>query len=148
MDPGINPIVHDRKSSRLWPHGYHYSMKTIIISRSILHAIGGNDSIFGRGTMKTYTARTCEEILNIHGVRRADLIIAESDLPLMGGIELCSRIRSDKDLMQVSILLLCDGTEASKSLCREASANAVIPKPIEPALFFSKVSELLVIPQP
>lgn len=121
-------------------------MKTIIISRSVLHAIGGNDSIFGRGTVKTYAARTCEEILNIHGVHRADLIIAESDLPLMGGKELCFRIRGDKDLMRVSIILVCDGTAASESLRREASANAVIPKPIEGVQFFSKVSELLVIP--
>jgi CheY-like chemotaxis protein len=97
--------------------------------------------------MKTYQARTCEEILNLHGLHRADLIIAESDLPLMGGIELCSRIRGDKALMNVSIILISDGTEASNAACREASANAVIAKPLESVRLFSTVSELLVIPQ-
>lgn len=112
-----------------------------------MHAIGGHDTILGRGTITTYAARTSEEILNIHGVRRADLIIADESLPLMGGARLCSMIRSDADLKTVSIIMACDATEPSLSQCREAGANVVLPKPVDPGALFWKASELLVVPQ-
>jgi hypothetical protein len=58
-------------------------MKKIIIARNIMHAIGGHDAILGRGNITTYLGRTSEEILNIHGVRKADMIITDVTLPLM-----------------------------------------------------------------
>ncbi len=122
-------------------------MKKVIITRGIMHALGGRDTILGRGTITTYTARTCEEILNIHGVHRADVIMTEATLPLMGGAKLCSFIRSEAELKNVSIIVVCDGTEASLAECREVQANAVLPKPVDPVQLYSKVSELLMIPQ-
>lgn len=110
-----------------------------------MHAIGGNDTVFGRGTISVYPARTSEEILNIQGVRKADLIITESTLPLMGGAKLCTAIRSHDDLKNVSIIMACDGTEESMAQCRQAHANAVIKKPIDPIQLFSTVSELIMI---
>jgi CheY-like chemotaxis protein len=122
-------------------------MKEIIIARSIMHAIGGNDTVLGRGSITVYPARTSEEILNIQGVRKADLIITESTLPLMGGAKLCAAIRSHHDLKNVSIIMACDGTEESMAQCRQAHANAVITKPIDPIQLFSIVSELIMISQ-
>ncbi len=122
-------------------------MKKIIISRNIMQEIGGNETLFGRGTITTYPARTSEEILSIQEVRRADLIITESTLPLMGGVKLCAAIRGNPGLKNVSIIMTCDGTEESRAQCREAQANAVITKPIDVIQLFSKVSELIMIPQ-
>jgi len=122
-------------------------MKKIIIARSILHALGGHDTIFGRGTIITYPARTSEEILNIQGVRKTDMIITEDALPIMGGAGLCSEIRKNPELKNVSIILVCDAAEASLAQCREAGANAVLSRPVDPLQLFSKISELLVIPQ-
>ncbi len=112
-----------------------------------MHAIGGNDTVFGRGTITVYPARTSEEILNIQGIRKADLIITESTLPLMGGAKLCAAIRSHDDLKNVSIIMACDGTEESMAQCRQGHANAVITKPIDPIQLFSTVSELIMISQ-
>lgn len=122
-------------------------MKKIIIAESIMRDIGGLDSVFKRGDITTYTAVTSEEILNVHGVRKADLIVTDLALPLMGGAKLCSAIRSDDGLKNVSIIVACDNTDASLSSCREAGANAVISKPVDPVQLFLKISELLVIPQ-
>jgi CheY-like chemotaxis protein len=121
-------------------------MKKIIIARSILHAIGGRDTLFSRGTLTIYPARTSEEILNVHGVRKADMIITDIALPFMGGAKLCSAIRNDASLKNVSIIMTCDGTGASAH-CREAGANAVLPRSVDPVQLFSKMSELLVIPR-
>jgi CheY-like chemotaxis protein len=56
-------------------------------------------------------------------------------------------IRSDADLKDVSIIMACDGTAASLGECQKAGANAVIPKPVKPVELFSRMSELLVIPE-
>jgi CheY-like chemotaxis protein len=122
-------------------------MKKIIIAESIMHALDGHDTIFERGGIALHPARSSEEILNIQGARQADLIITDFTLPLMGGAKLCSMIRSDEDLKDVSIIMVCDSTAASLVQCQEAGANAVIPKPVKPVELFSRMSELLVIPE-
>lgn len=122
-------------------------MKKNIIARSIMHSLGGTDSIFNRGTITAYPARTSEEILNIHGVRQADLIITEDSLPLMGSARLCATIRTDKLLKNVSIIIVCDRAETSSAQWREAGANEVLARPLDPIQLFSKISELIVIPQ-
>lgn len=112
-----------------------------------MHAIGSHDTIFQRSNITTYSARTAEEILNLHGVHRADIIIAEEGLPSMGGIKLCSAIRRDAGLKDVSVILICEGTEPSLSRCRNAQANIVLPKPLDPSELTWKVSELLLVPR-
>ncbi len=122
-------------------------MKKIIIARNIMHVIGSHDTIFQRSNITTFPARTSEEILHLHGVHKADIIITEEGLPLMGGIKLCSAIRSDARLKNVSVILICDGTAPSLSHCRDAQANIVFPKPLDPSQLTWKVSELLLAPQ-
>lgn len=122
-------------------------MKKIIIAWGIMDAIGGRDTLIGRGNIKVFTARTSEEILNLHEVHRADIIITELLLPLMDGVKLCSAIRGDEELKHVSIIMVCDNTEALLAQCREAQANVVITKPVDPVQLFSKVSELLMVPR-
>ena len=112
-----------------------------------MNALEGAETIFGRGNITTYSARTSEEILNIHGARQADLIITEDFLPLMGASKLCATIRSDALLRNVSIVVICDATKGSPGQWREAGANAVIRMPVDTVQLFSKISELLVIPQ-
>jgi CheY-like chemotaxis protein len=122
-------------------------MKKIILARSIVHSMGNQESIFGRGNIVSYVAQTSEEIMNIHGVRKADMIITEDSLPLMGAARLCSLLRNDVLLKNVSIVVACDKADESEAQWREAGANAVISKPVDSLTLFSKISELLVIPQ-
>jgi CheY-like chemotaxis protein len=122
-------------------------MKKIIIAQSILHAIGSHDTIFQRNKITTFSARTSEEILNLHGVHKADIIITEEGLPRMGGIKLCSAIRSDARLKDVAVILICEGPEPSLARCRDAQANIVLPQPLDPAQLTWKVSELLLAPE-
>jgi CheY-like chemotaxis protein len=112
-----------------------------------MHAIGSHDTIFQRSNITTFPARTSEEILNLHGVHKVDIIITEESLPLMGGIKLCSAIRSDARLKDVSVILICEGTEPSLSRCRNALANIVLPQPLDPSQLTWKVSELLLAPR-
>jgi CheY-like chemotaxis protein len=122
-------------------------MKKIIIARNLLDDIGKSNTIFQRSGITFFPALSSEEIINLHGAKRADLIIIDSAMPMMGGAELCSRIRSDAELKYVSIILVCDQDGSSLSQCREAGANVVLQRPLEPGMLLWRASELLVIPQ-
>jgi len=78
---------------------------------------------------------------------KADLIITEFDLPVMGGVRLCSSIRSEPGLKDVSLIVCCDDNRVFQAACRDAGANAVIQKPVDAFDLFSKISELIAIPQ-
>ena len=122
-------------------------MKKIIIAESIRSAIGRSNTLFSRGGLVVHAAKTAEEVLALHRVKKADLIIADIAQPAMGGARLCSAIRHDPALRDVSIILACDAVQATLPPCRDAGANAVITKPVDPVGLFTKMSELLVVPQ-
>jgi CheY-like chemotaxis protein len=122
-------------------------MKKIIMAQSILQDIEGSETIFKRKGIMLFPAWSSEEMLNLHGVKRADLIIIDAALPLMGGSRLCSLLRSDAELKDVSIIAVCEDNETSLSQCREAGANAVMGKPVDAGALLWKASALLVIPQ-
>jgi DNA-binding response OmpR family regulator len=122
-------------------------MKIIIIDQSLLLVLEGSNTILKRSGITFISAWSTEEVLKLHGVKRADLIITDAALPLMGGAKLCSLIRSDTELKPVSIILVCGESEISLSECRKAGANAIIRKPVDPGELLWKASELLVVPQ-
>ena len=124
-------------------------MKKIIIAHNLLDDIGGSNTIFKRSGITVFPASCSEEILDLHRAKRADLIITDAALPVMGGAKLCSRIRGDAELKYVSIIVVGDETEVSEnslSHCKEAGANVVIQRPLEPGMLLWQASQQLVIP--
>jgi CheY-like chemotaxis protein len=124
-------------------------MKKIIVAHNLLDDIGGSNTIFKRSGITVFPASSSEEILDLHRVQRADLIITDAALSLMGGAKLCSRIRGDEKLKYVSIIVIGDETEDSEnslSHCKEAGANVVIRRPLEPGMLLWQASQQLVIP--
>jgi CheY-like chemotaxis protein len=85
--------------------------------------------------------------LDLHRQIKADLIIADFSLPMMGGIRLCTSVRSEQGLKDVSLIMYCDENRLYQAACLDAGANAVIQKPVEAFDLFSKLSELILIPQ-
>lgn len=122
-------------------------MKKVIIAQTILDAIELSTTLFGRGSITLHPARSSEEILDLHRRIKADLIITEYSFPVMGGVRLCSSIRSASDLKDVSFIIYSDDNRVFQAACRDAGANAVIQKPVDAFDLFSKISELIVIPQ-
>lgn len=122
-------------------------MKKIVIAENIIKSIGTDKAFFGRGGIVLYAVRTTEDILAFHRTRKADLIITDFNLPVQGGAKLIETIRSDAALREVSIILVCSNVESEINACREAGANAVLSTPLDPVVFFQKVSELILIPQ-
>ena len=122
-------------------------MKKVVIAEPVLRAIESGNTLFGRGGIVIYPARTSEEIFELHRTNKVDLIVADFALPVMGGAKLCSLIRGDASLKDVSLVMVCDEEAPSGSPCRQTGANTILTKPVEPFELFSKISELLVVPQ-
>jgi len=122
-------------------------MKNIIIAKSILDAIDTGASLFKRGGVKLHAAATSEHMLDLHRRIKADLIIADYSQPVMNGVKLCSAIRAEPGLKDVSIIVACDNSAVFQAACRDAGANAVITKPVDPFDLFSKVADLIIIQQ-
>jgi len=122
-------------------------MKKIIVAESLLPVFDSNNSIFRRGGITLFAAQSSEEIVNLHGVNNADLIVTDLAFPLMGALRLCAAIRHDDQLKNVSIIVTGDNSGESGAQCLESGANAFIPAPVDPVALFSKVSELLLVPQ-
>jgi len=122
-------------------------MKNVIIATSILHAVETGGTLFGRGGIKLHAADTSGEVLDLHRRIKADLIITDFSQPGMNGAQLCSAIRSEPRLKDVSIIIACDDSTVFQAACRDAGANAVITRPVNPFDLFAKVAELIIIPQ-
>ncbi|MDH4162652.1 MAG: response regulator [Nitrospirota bacterium] len=121
-------------------------MKKIIIAENILKVVGSANSMFRRGGIEVHPAKTSEELLALHRQHKADIIITDFALPVMGGARLCAEIRGDDSLKNVSIILACEKMHVSPALCGNAGANAMIEKPVDPVELFIKVSELIAVP--
>jgi CheY-like chemotaxis protein len=121
--------------------------KKIIIAQSIHDGVDQGNTLFARGGLVVLSAGSCEEILDLHRSRKADLIIADFSLPVMGGGTLISMIRRDSALKAVSIIMACERVGPAAEACRRAGANAVLPKPLDPIGLFSTVSQLLMVHQ-
>jgi len=122
-------------------------MKKVIIAESVLLAIENSNTLFGRGGITLYPARTSEEIIALHREHNADLIVTEFALPVMGGASLCTFIRGDAALKDVSLVMVCEPSGPSRAQCEQAGANTVLTTPVDTFELFSRISELLVIPQ-
>jgi len=122
-------------------------MKKVIIAQNLLQDIDEHNNLFRRGGIELFPAQSSEEIINFHGVKKADLIITDYAFPLMGAVKMCTAIRGNAELKHVSIIVFGASDPLIELHCREAGANSYLSKPVDTAVLFSEVSELLFVPQ-
>lgn len=120
-------------------------MKQVIAAENILHGIGKGETLLARSGITVLPASSSEEILSLHQDRQADLIVTDYGLPLMGGARLCSAIRSDAVIGDVSIIVVCERTGPAAAESQQSGANAILLKPLDRAELFSKISHLLMV---
>jgi len=73
-----------------------------------------------------------------------DLLVLDIIMPEMDGLELCRRVRANKDLVEVPIIFLtAKSREQDRINGMEAGANLFLSKPISPAKLLELVSETI-----
>src|ERR1700712_474535 len=75
---------------------------------------------------------------------RFDIILTDINMPIMDGLKLVKRIRSDETYKDVPIIVVTtEGSQEDRSRALALGANAYITKPIQGPQVVAKVKELL-----
>jgi len=75
---------------------------------------------------------------------RFDIIITDINMPIMDGLKLVKRVRSDETYKDVPIIVVTtEGSQEDRSRALALGANAYITKPIQGPQVVAKVKELL-----
>ena len=73
-----------------------------------------------------------------------DIIITDINMPIMDGLKLVKRVRSDAVYKEVPIVIITtEGAEEDRQRALQLGANAYITKPIQAPQVISTVKELL-----
>ena len=118
-------------------------MKKVIISEDLKMIVDKDKSFLNRSDVMIFAAATNERVLALHKAEKANLIIAKLDTPDMCGEKLCSLIREDHALRNVSLILVSSDTEAARERCIQCRANAFVASPINGAILLAEAHQLL-----
>ncbi len=118
-------------------------MKKVIVVGDIRAVLGKGKSFFDRTGIRTYTVASNEKALALHRNVGADLIIARLDSNEMSGEKLCSFIRDDDELRNVSLIIVSSDREADLERCVQCRANAFISSPVDSETLLQETQKLL-----
>jgi len=118
-------------------------MKKILIANDLKKLLMKRSAYLNNANISVYTAATNDELLSIHREERADLIITHLDMGGIKNVDLFKIIRNNKDLRDVSLIMICKGNLANRELCKQCGANALINIPVDTDLLHSKARQFL-----
>jgi CheY-like chemotaxis protein len=118
-------------------------MKKVIVAKDIRAVLAKERSFLNRTGIRTFTAASNEKALALHRAVKADLIIARLNNSEMSGETLCSLIRNDDELRNVSLIIVSSDTEADLERCVQCRANAFISSPIDSEVLLQEAYRLL-----
>ena len=118
-------------------------MKKIIVADQIKRSLERQTDFLGRQDIKVFTACSNEEVLQIHSTEKVDLIITFFRLPGMSTADLCSLIRTVRNLRSVSMIIYCSDDEKDIAMSERCRANAVMTLPVDASLLLDRMQGLL-----
>ena len=91
-----------------------------------------------------FLADNGEQALNLIESERPDLVLLDVMMPKMNGMEVCQRIKQNKDLQDVYIIILtAKGQEVDKQKALDVGANKYMTKPYDPDEILNVSREVL-----
>jgi two-component system chemotaxis response regulator CheY len=78
------------------------------------------------------------------GAGKLDIILTDINMPIMDGLKLVKRVRSDETLKLIPIIIITtEGADEDRQRALALGANSYITKPIQAPQVIAKVKELL-----
>ena len=78
---------------------------------------------------------------------KPDLILADVNMPGLGGYELCEKVRADAGTRHIPVLLLGGGTPIDPAKAIAVGANGHMPKPFDSQKLIDQVRQILANPK-
>lgn len=99
---------------------------------------------FGSGDYEYVGARSGDDALEVARDKKPDLILADAQMPDKSGYELCQAVKSDPDLKNIPVVVMCGNSEAYDAARGEkAGADGHVTKPWDTQQMLDKVAEFL-----
>jgi DNA-binding response OmpR family regulator len=121
-------------------------MKTVLLAQRDKALREKEQEALAEGGFRVLLAEGAEEALGEYESQGADLVIADLDLPRMGGDALCSRIREQRTGERVYVGLVCAGRRPELGRCGRCDADGVIQAPVDVTELVHKVRRILRVP--
>jgi len=118
-------------------------MKKILLLNNREAFLDRNKSLLNRAGFQILTATSASEAVQICHEQTIALIIAQLDMPEMGGDQFCALIRQESTLRNVSVILVCYDSEPALKRASSCGANAVVTRPVRPEILLQLVGKFL-----
>jgi CheY-like chemotaxis protein len=118
-------------------------MKKVIISHHFNSVIKKEQNILSRDDIRVFSVSSGGELLKTHQLEHADIIIMDIDMPDMSGDKVCSSIRKNGALKNVSIMIASEDNKSDIARCQASGANSFITKPVEREELFRTIMKFL-----
>jgi len=81
----------------------------------------------------------------LEAVRRLvpDVVVTDLDMPVMDGLDLCRRLRSDEATRSVVVVVVTGDAREQSEIAIEAGCDAILPKPCSRTLLLATIRILL-----
>ena len=87
-------------------------------------------------------AQDGEEALSLAKSENPHLIVLDIMMPIINGLEVCSRLKHDPKLSQIPILMLTGKMKYSdKRIAEQCGADAYIPKPCSAGMLMDQINK-------
>ena len=111
-----------------------------------IHLTDNYKEIAERFFHKVEIANSAQEAIASFEVNKYDIIFTDLNMPIMDGLKLVKRIRTDAVHKDVPIMIITtEGAAEDRQRALQLGANEYVTKPIQAPQVISKVKELLKI---
>jgi response regulator RpfG family c-di-GMP phosphodiesterase len=118
-------------------------MNRIIMLQEFRTALFRDKTFLSRAGIALRTAASNEDVLSLHRDEPAGVIVTRVDAGTMSGEQLCAAIREDRQLRNVSVIMVCPNTDAGRAAAARCRANEVLTLPLDTALLMAKAQQLM-----
>ncbi len=118
-------------------------MKKIIVAKDAINLLSEKNNYLERADIMVFPAATTNDVLRMHRLENADLIITQLDMPGIKTEELFTIIRESEELRDVSTIIICKDTLAHRERSKRCNANAFFTMPVDEALLHFRIQQFL-----
>jgi CheY-like chemotaxis protein len=122
--------------------------RTLIITEGILSSLGPAPTFLRRTSIRLLSARTGSEVLTLAGTSDPGLLLLEYSMPVMKGDQVCRRLRADKRLVKVPVIIVGPPEPSRIEVsCRNSGCSLFSPAPVDFSRLLPRVAEYLGVAQ-
>ena len=118
--------------------------KTILVADDESHILNVVSLKLRNAGFRVITASDGQEALDMAQMEHPDLLITDYHMPLLSGIELCKRLRTDPSTASVRMIMLtARGYNLESQDTAESGIRRMLSKPFSPRELLATVNEVL-----